>query len=94
LDFGLKAGVRRGSKGQGLAVSLQERGDSWSQGIVQVGRDLWRSSNPASTPSRSNELRRRKDFSSETLNASKGGDSTTRYKILGICADFPSCLHP
>lgn len=47
-------------------VTLQEGGDLCSQGIIQVRRDLWRSSNPASSPSMSKRLRLCKDFFSET----------------------------
>lgn len=61
-----KAGIRRGSEGQGLVVTLQEGGDLCSQGIIQVRRDLWRSPNSASSPSMSKRLRLCKDFFSET----------------------------
>lgn len=65
LVLELKAGIRRGSEGQGLVVSLQEGGDLCSQGIIQVRRDLWRPSNWASSPNMSKGLRLCKDFFSE-----------------------------
>lgn len=67
----LKAIIRRGSEGQGLVVTLQEGGDLCSQGIIQIRRDLWRSSNPDSSPSMSKGLRLCTDFFSETWMCSR-----------------------